>query len=147
MIVSHHSLFSRYHLIVFLIPSSKFGLRKPSKFVVDLCRIDRITHIMSLTVCNVSDQAFRFSKLFTDDLNDLDVRLFVVSTYVVYFSDSSVMDDQIDCPCSDLLHITSHVHLILLRIPEAACHSVHWRSSAESVSPGSDMVRSCWSIC
>ena len=51
---------------------------------------------MSLTVCNVSDQTFRFSKLFTDDLYDLDVCLLIVSAYVVYFSDSSVMDDQVD---------------------------------------------------
>ena len=52
---------------------------------------------MSLTVTYMCDQALRFSKLLANDLNDLNILFFVVSAYIVDFSNSSVVDDQIDC--------------------------------------------------
>ena len=52
---------------------------------------------MSLTVTYMCDQALRFAKLFADNLNDLNILFLVVSAYIVDFSNSSVMDDQIDC--------------------------------------------------
>ena len=64
---------------------------------MDLGRVDRITHIMAFTVCNVCDQAFRFAKFFADDLNDINVCHFIVSADVVNFSNTSFVDDQVDC--------------------------------------------------
>ena len=51
---------------------------------------------MTFTVCHIGDQTFRFAKLFTDDLNDINVCHFVVATYIVNFAYTSFVDDQVD---------------------------------------------------
>ena len=51
---------------------------------------------MTLTVCYVCDQALWFSKLFADDLNDVDIFHFVVSAYIVNLTNTSFVDDQVD---------------------------------------------------
>ena len=52
---------------------------------------------MTFTVCHICDQTFRFAKLFTDDLNDINVCHFVVTTYIINFAYTSFVDDQVDC--------------------------------------------------
>ena len=47
---------------------------------------------MTLTVCYVCDQALWFSKLFADDLNDVDIFHFVVSAYIVNLTNTSFVD-------------------------------------------------------
>ena len=51
---------------------------------------------MAFTVCNICDEAFRFAKFFTDNLYDFDICLFIMSADIVYFTDTSVVDDQVD---------------------------------------------------
>ena len=53
-------------------------------------------------------------------------------------------DDSVAMVLGDNI-FASHGHFHLFRIQEVVCHSVHWRSSAESVFPGNDTVHSCWS--
>ena len=74
----------------------KFGFWQPAQFVVDLGWINSITHVMTLAVCYVCDQALWFSKFFADDLNDVDVFHFVVSAYIVNLTNTSFVDDQVD---------------------------------------------------
>ena len=81
---------------------------------MDLCGVDRITHIVALSVCYVCDKAFGFSEFLADKLNDIDVSHFVMTAYIVYFSDSSVVDHEVDCltvvfyvkPVSDIQSFT-----------------------------------------
>ena len=63
---------------------------------MDLGRVDGVAHVMSFTVCYVSDQAFRFAKLLADDLDNVDVFHLVVSAYVVNLTDTALVDDQVD---------------------------------------------------
>ena len=66
----------------------KLSLRQPAQFVVDLGRIDGITHIMTLTVANMGNQALRLAQLLADDLYDFDVLLLVVTADVVNFTNT-----------------------------------------------------------
>src|SRR5699024_4819568 len=46
----------------FLDAVCELGLRQPAQLVVDLSWVNSIAHVVTLPVCNVSDQAFRFAK-------------------------------------------------------------------------------------
>ena len=74
----------------------KLGLRQPAQLVVDFCRIDGIPHIMTLTVANMGDQAFRLAQLLADNLHNLNVLLFIVTTDVVDFTNTPLVDNQIN---------------------------------------------------
>ena len=74
----------------------KLGLRQPAKFVVDLGRIDSVTHIMALAVCYIGDKAFGLAKLLADQLYNINVSHFIVAAYIVNLADSSIVDDQVD---------------------------------------------------
>ena len=50
----------------------KFSLRQPTQLVVDLGRIDGITHIMTLTITNVSNQVLRLAQFLANNLHDFD---------------------------------------------------------------------------
>ena len=88
MIVSHHSRLFKYQSMVFLIPSANFvsGSQPSSLWIF----------VMSLPVCYVGDQAFRFAEFAADEFYDIDVAHFIVSADVVDFADTSFVDDQID---------------------------------------------------
>ena len=45
----------------------------------------------------MGDQAFRLAQLLTDELDDIDVLHFIVTTDIIYFTNTTVMNDQIDC--------------------------------------------------
>ena len=74
----------------------KLCLRKPSKLTVDLCWIDRITHIVALTVSDICDQTLRLAKFFTNNLNNINVGHLIVTTSIIYFTDSALMNDQVN---------------------------------------------------
>ena len=63
---------------------------------MDLGRVDRITHIMSFTVGHIGDQTFRLAQFLADQLHDIDVLHLVVSADIVYLTDASFVDHQID---------------------------------------------------
>ena len=97
--------------------------RKPAQFIVNLCRFNCITHIVSLAVGYISNQAFRFAKLLADDLNDVDVLHLVVSTNVVNLTNASLVDNQIDCtavilniqPVTNILSIAIYREFLTLK--------------------------------
>ena len=76
----------------------KFCLRQPAKFIIDLCRVDRISHIMTFAVCNISDQAFRFAKLFADHFYNVNIPHLIVTANIINLSHSAFMNDQVYCP-------------------------------------------------
>lgn len=63
---------------------------------MDLRRIDRIAHIVSLAVCNVGDEALRLAELTADQFDDIDVFHLVVPTDVVHLSLSPLLKDEVD---------------------------------------------------
>ena len=63
---------------------------------MDLGRVDGVTHVVTLAVSNVSDQAFRLAQLLTDELDDIDVLHLVVAADVVNLTDTALVDDQVD---------------------------------------------------
>ena len=65
---------------------------------MDLCGIDRITHIMTLTVSYICDKGFRFSQFLADELDDIDISHLVVAADVIDFTDCSFVNDEIYCP-------------------------------------------------
>ena len=73
-------------------------LRQPAQFIMNFGRIDRITHIMSLTIRDVSDQRFRLTKLLADQLNNFNILLLIVAANIINFTDTALMNDQIDSP-------------------------------------------------
>ena len=85
-------------------------LWKPSKLVVDLCRVYGISHVMSLPVSHMGDKAFWLAKLFTYDLHYIYILLLIVSTYVVDLSYSSLMDDKV-YRLAVILHIELVAHV------------------------------------
>ena len=72
------------------------GLREPAQLAVDLGGIYGVALIMALAVCHVSDQALRLSEFLADELDDINVAHFIVSTDIVDFTDTSSAEDQID---------------------------------------------------
>ena len=74
----------------------EFGFRQPAQLVVDLSRVDGVTHVVALAVSNVSDQAFRLAQLLTDELDDIDILHLVVAADVVNLTDTALVDDQVD---------------------------------------------------
>ena len=57
-----------------------------------------ITHIMTLTIANVSDQALRLAQFLADNLHDFNVLLLVVTADVVDFTNTTLVDNQILYP-------------------------------------------------
>ena len=51
---------------------------------------------MTFSVRYIGDQAFRLTQFFTDDFYDIDVFHLIVTTDVIYFADTTVVDDQVD---------------------------------------------------
>ncbi len=97
MPVFHHSyVLSRIPLDGLLDAVCKFCFRQPAELVVNLCRVNRVAHVMAFAVGHVGDQAFRLAKLLADDLYDIDVLHLVVSADVVDFADTTLVDDQVN---------------------------------------------------
>ena len=63
---------------------------------MDLGRIDSVTHVMALTIRNIGDETFGLAELTADDFNDIDVFHFVMSADIIYFTDSSLVDNKVD---------------------------------------------------
>ena len=61
----------------------KVVFRLPAKLRLDLGRIDRITAVMTRTILDVTDQAFRLVQRFQDGFNNLQVGPLIVSADVV----------------------------------------------------------------
>ena len=74
----------------------ELSLRQPSEFIMDLCRIDRITHIVSLTIRNICDKALGLAEFLADQLNDIDITLLVMSADIIDLTDGSLVDDKVD---------------------------------------------------
>ena len=68
----------------------KLGLRQPTQLIVNLGRINGITHIMTLTVANMGNQALRLAQLLTDDFHNLDVLLFIMTADIVDFAHTTL---------------------------------------------------------
>lgn len=67
----------------------KLGLRQPAQLIVDFGQVNGITHIMTATITNMSDQAFRLAQLLADNLHDLNILLLVVTADVVDFTNTT----------------------------------------------------------
>ena len=63
---------------------------------MDLGRVDGITHIMTLTVANMGDKDLRLTHFLADNLYDLDVLLLIVATDVVDFTNTALVNNQIN---------------------------------------------------
>ena len=74
----------------------KVVFRLPAKLRLDLGRIDRITAVMTRTILDVTDQAFRLVQRFQDGFNNLQVGPLIVSADVVNLTDASLVENQID---------------------------------------------------
>ena len=74
----------------------ELGLRQPAQLIVDLSRVDGVTHIMTLTVANMGNQTLRLTQLFADDLYNLDVLLLVVTADIVDLANTTLVDNQVD---------------------------------------------------
>ena len=51
---------------------------------------------MTLTVANMGDQALRLAQFLTDDFHDLDVLLFIMTANIVNFTNTTLVDNQIN---------------------------------------------------
>ena len=74
----------------------ELGLRQPAQLVVDFSRIDGVTHIVTLTITNMCDQALRLAQFFADDLHDLDILLLVMAADIIDFTNATLVDNQVD---------------------------------------------------
>ena len=63
---------------------------------MNLCRIDCVTHIVSCTVLNVCDKILALAKLLQNDLYNVDISHFVVSTDVVNLANSTLVNNKVD---------------------------------------------------
>ena len=63
---------------------------------MNLGRIDGVTHVVTLAVRYVRDQALRLAKLLTDQLYDVDVLHLVVTTDIVNLTNAALVNDQVD---------------------------------------------------
>ena len=63
---------------------------------MDLHRINGIAHIVSLPVCHISDETFRFSQFPANDSNDVNIPHFIVAAHIMDFTDTTFMDDQVN---------------------------------------------------
>lgn len=75
----------------------KLGLGQPSEFIMNLGRVDGITHIVTLSVGYVCDEALGFTQFFANKFYDVDISHFVMTADIVYFSDSALVDYEVDC--------------------------------------------------
>ena len=66
----------------------------PTKLRLDLGRIDRITAVMTRTILDVTDQAFRLVQRFQDGFNNLQVGPLIMSADVVNLTDASLVENQ-----------------------------------------------------
>ena len=73
----------------------ELGLRQPAQLIVDLSRVDGVTHIMTLTVANMGNQTLRLTQLFADDLYNLDVLLLVVTADIVDLANTTLVDNPV----------------------------------------------------
>ncbi len=67
--------------------------RKPSEFMVNLCRIDSIMQIMHLTILNISYKAFTFTKLLADKLHNINILTLIETVDSVAIGNSTLMDN------------------------------------------------------
>ena len=74
----------------------KIVFRLPAKLRLDLGRIDRISAVMTRTILDVADQAFRLVQRFQDGFDNLQVGPLIVSADVVNLTDASLVENQID---------------------------------------------------
>ena len=93
----------------------KLCFRQPAQFVVDLGRVDGITHIVALTVGDIGNQTLRLAQFLADQLNNVDVLHLIVTAHVVDFADLAVVDDEIDC-LAVILHIQPVTHVFTLAV-------------------------------
>ena len=70
----------------------KVVFRLPAKLCLDLGRVDRIAAVMTRTILDVTDQAFRLIQRFQDGFDNLQVGSLIVSTDVVNLADASLME-------------------------------------------------------
>ena len=82
----------------FLYSISELSFREPAKLIMYLSRIDSISHIVSLSVSNKCDKAFRLAECLAYHLDDIDISHLIVSAYIIDFTNRSLVDYQVDRP-------------------------------------------------
>ena len=109
-------------LLIFQIPLNglfdsvcKLCLRQPAQFVVDLGRVDGITHIVALTVSDIGNQTLWLAQFLADQLDNVDVLHFIVTAYIVDFADLAVVDDEVNC-LAVILYIQPVTHIFALAV-------------------------------
>ena len=71
----------------------KLRLWQPTKFIMYLRRINRVSHIMPFSVSYVCNQTIWLIEIIANQTYNIYVSHFIVSAYVIYLADFSAMND------------------------------------------------------
>ena len=74
----------------------KLCFREPTKLSMGFRRVDGIAHIVTFSVGDVCDEAFRLAELFTNQLHDVNIAHFVMPADVVDLSNAPVVNNQVN---------------------------------------------------
>jgi len=99
----------------FLDAISKFRLRQPAQFLMNLCGVDGVSAVVAFSVLHIGNQTFRLAQLFEDELYNINVRHFVMAADVVDFTYGAFMNNQVDS-LAVVFHIEPVPHVFAISI-------------------------------
>ncbi|MNN55145.1 hypothetical protein D3C81_1700070 [compost metagenome] len=71
-------------------------LRLPAKLCHRLSWVNPITTVVPWAILHISNQGFRLAKLLKNCFNDVYIRPFIISTDIVYFAITTIMNNKIN---------------------------------------------------